>query len=66
MTFDTDTFAATSVTATICENAAPFGATPERGEFDTREIWDRDDAVCAVSEAFRTRPSAERSSSVRW
>ena len=34
MTFDIDTFAETSVTATICENAALFGATPERGEFD--------------------------------
>ena len=53
MTFDIDTFAETSVTATVCENAALFGATPERGEVDTRDIWDRDDAICAVSEAFR-------------
>ena len=53
MTLDIDTFAETSVTATICDNAALFGATPERGEFDSREIWDRDDAICAVSEAFR-------------
>jgi len=53
MTFDTDIFAQTSVTATICENAALFGATPERGDVDSRDIWDRDDALCAVSEAFR-------------
>ena len=42
-----------SVTATVCENAALFGAAPERGEFDSREVWDRDDATDAVSEAFR-------------
>ena len=42
-----------SVTATICENAQLYGATPERGEFDPRDIWDRDDAMDAVSEAFR-------------
>ena len=42
-----------SVTATVCENAQLYGATPERGEFDPRDIWDRDDAMDAVSEAFR-------------
>ena len=42
-----------SVTATVCENAQLFGATPERDEFDPREVWDRDDAINAVSEAFR-------------
>ncbi len=42
-----------SVTATVCEQAQLFGATPERGEFDTREVWDEDDATDAVSEAFR-------------
>ena len=42
-----------SVTATVCENAQLYGATPERGEFDPREVWDEDDATCAVSEAFR-------------
>ena len=41
MTFDIETF----------ENNS--GAAPERGEFDSREVWDRDDAICAVSEAFR-------------
>ena len=55
MTFDIDTIetAAQSVTATVCENAALFGATPERNEFDSRDVWDRDDATDAVSEAFR-------------
>ena len=42
-----------SVTATVCENAQLFGATPERGEYDPREVWDRDDAIDAVVEAFR-------------
>ncbi len=55
MTFDIDTIetAGQSVTATVCDNAALFGAVPERDEFDSREIWDRDDATDAVSEAFR-------------
>ena len=36
MTFDTDTIetGAQSVTATVCENAALYGAAPERDEFD--------------------------------
>ena len=53
--FDIDTIDTQnqSVTATICENAQLFGATPERGEYDPREVWDRDDAIDAVSEAFR-------------
>ena len=42
-----------SVTATVCENARLFGATPERGEFDPREVWDRDHAIDAVGEAVR-------------
>ena len=42
-----------SATAAICEQAQLFGATPERGEFDPREVWDADDATAAVSEAFR-------------
>ncbi len=52
-TIDTAETEAQSVTATICDNAALFGAAPERGEFDTREVWDADDATDAVSEAFR-------------
>ena len=42
-----------SVTATICEQAQLFGATPERGEFDPRDVWDEADALDAVAEAFR-------------
>ena len=53
MTFDTDTLETHSVTATVCENAALFGATPEPGEHDPRDIRDRDDALAAMSEAFR-------------
>ena len=42
-----------SVTATVCENAALYGATPERDEFDTRDVWDGEDAIDAVHESFR-------------
>ena len=42
-----------SVTAAVCDNAQLFGAAPERGEFDPRDIWDADDALSAVTEAFR-------------
>ena len=49
----TDIHTAQSPTATVCENAALFGATPERDEFDTRDVWDRDDALHAMGEAFR-------------
>ena len=42
-----------SVTATVCENARLFGATPEPGELDPREVWDRDHALDAVGEAVR-------------
>ena len=55
MSFDIDTFetAGQSATATVCENAALFGAAPERGEFDSRDVWDADDATDAVLESFR-------------
>ena len=59
MTFDIDTIetaaetAGQSATATVCEQAQLFGATSERDEFDSREVWDADDATDAVSEAFR-------------
>ena len=55
MIFDIDTIEkrGQSATATVCENAALFGATPGRDEFDTREVWDEADALDAVSEAFR-------------
>ena len=45
--------ATASQTAAICENAALYGAAPERGELDSREIWDEDDATEALSEAIR-------------
>ena len=51
--FDIDNTQAQSVTATVCENAQLYGATPERDEFDPRDVWDADDALDAVSEAFR-------------
>ena len=44
---------AQSVTAAVCENAALYGAAPERDEFDTRDVWDADDAIEAVLESFR-------------
>ena len=50
---DTIETEAQSMTATVCDNAALFGAVPERDEFDSREVWDEDDATDAVSEAFR-------------
>ena len=53
MTFDIDTFAGQSVTATVCENAALYGTSPEPGEFDPRDVWDEDDATAAIGEAFR-------------
>ena len=46
--------ATASQTAAICENAALYGAAPERGELDSREVWDEDDATGALAEAIRT------------
>ena len=45
--------ASASSTATVCESMALYGATPERGERDTRIVWDEDDATGAMSEAIR-------------
>ena len=45
--------ATASATATVCENIATFGAAPERGELDSREVWDEDDAIEALGEAIR-------------
>ena len=45
--------ATASQTAAICQNAALYGAAPERGELDSREVWDEDDATQALSEAIR-------------
>ena len=47
-----------SATAAACEHAALHGATPERDEFDTRDVWDADDAIEAVSEASASSPRA--------
>ncbi len=44
---------AESATAAICAQAQLFGATPDRDEFDSRDVWDQDDATCALLEAFR-------------
>ena len=51
--FNYDTHQAHSPTAIICDNAALYGAAPERGEHDPRDIWDRDDAIKAARNAFR-------------
>ena len=49
-----DTASATaSSTATVCESMALFGASPERGELDSRVVWDEADAMEALSEAIR-------------
>ena len=51
-----DTASATptaSATATVCEGMALYGAAPERGERDSRVVWDEDDAIEALSEAIR-------------
>ena len=42
-----------SPTAAVCESMALYGAAPERGEFDSREVWDEDDAIDALGEAIR-------------
>ncbi len=49
-TIDTPT---ASPTAAVCEGMALFGASPERGELDSRVVWDEDDAIDALSEAMR-------------
>ena len=58
-----DTISATptaSTTATVCEGMALFGAAPERGELDSRVVWDEDDALDALSEAIRVTPRSTR------
>ena len=42
-----------SPTAAVCQSMALFGASPERGELDSREVWDEDDAIDALGEAIR-------------
>ena len=50
---DTIATAAASSTATVCDNLALFGGAPERGELDSREVWDENDATEALGEAIR-------------
>ena len=50
---DTTASAPASATAAVCDNIALFGASPERGELDSRVIWDEHDAIEALSEAIR-------------
>ena len=42
-----------SPTAAVCESLALYGGRPERGELDSRDVWDEDDAIDALSEAIR-------------
>ena len=49
----TSATASASSTATVCEGMALFGAAPEKGERDTRVVWDQDDATGALGEAIR-------------
>ena len=51
-----DTTSATptaSATAAVCDSMALYGASPERGELDSRVVWDEDDAMDALGEAIR-------------
>ncbi len=41
-----------SIMEAFCENAQLFGATPGTDEFDSRDVWDEDDALDAVHAAF--------------
>ena len=42
-----------SPTAAVCESLALYGGRPERGELDSREVWDEDDTLGALAEAIR-------------
>ena len=42
-----------SATAAVCEQLALYGATPQDGEPDTREVWDRDEATAAIAQVVR-------------
>ena len=41
-----------SVMELACEHAQTFGLAPEPDEFDSRDVWDQDDAIDAVRAAF--------------
>ena len=49
----TNTTPTASPTAAVCESMALYGAAPERGELDSRDVWDHDDAIEALGEAIR-------------
>ena len=48
-----DAFHASSVTAGTCTAMQVFAAAPGRDEFDSRDIWDREDAIVALGQAIR-------------
>ena len=50
---DTIATATASSAASVCESMALYGASPERGELDSRDVWDQDDATEALAEAIR-------------
>ncbi len=41
-----------SIMELACEQAQTFGLTPDRDEFDSRDVWDQDDAIDAIRAAF--------------
>ena len=43
---------AASATAAVCDNLRLFGGRPDRDEPDSRDLWDEDDALTAVQDAF--------------
>ncbi len=47
-----------SFTAMVCEQAALFGATPGRDEFDSRTVWDETESTDAVLRAFHVLAEA--------
>ena len=49
----TSTAAGESPMSIVCEQARLFGATPERDEFDPREVWDEDDALICIRESVK-------------
>ena len=43
---------AASATAAVCDNLRLFGGRPDRDEPDSRDLWDEDEALTAVQDAF--------------
>ena len=44
--------AGTTATARVCDSLAAFGGDPDRDDFDTREIWDGEEAQLALCQAI--------------